>query len=138
MDAEDKELNGPGLRFTPAAATWGFDAESASGLQFAGAFAGKKLLLAVADNDGLPFCTGVTACKAPRCGVATIGEQGDLCVAEKFDFAGDAVAPAVLPRPARVTTDAVTDHTERVRILERFDWRIEGVGHVRVMPTRAV
>src|SRR5581483_4926682 len=74
----------------------------------------------------------VAAGHAPRPRRAALGDERDGRVFEHLEIALDAVAAREGARSATVATEAVAAHAHRVGALERFDRRVEGVGHAGV------
>ena len=80
----------------------------------------------------------MAACETPRLRFAAVGEQGDMCVAEQFDFSHETVASVMETRTAGVTAKGVAHHSEWIGVFERLDGRVERVGHVGMVAACSV
>src|ERR1700693_3389415 len=69
---------------------------------------------------------------------SAIRENGDISGREKFKFADDPVAPAMVSLATRAGTNTIATNAERILMLERFHGRVPAIGHVSVSGARAI
>ena len=61
-----------------------------------------------------------------------LGEHAHVRIDQAFEFANQSVAAARLPAATRAAPDSILSDSHRIVSLERFDRRVERVGHVSV------
>ncbi len=80
----------------------------------------------------------LAACGTARRVAATLGDQRERHLGERFELAHDAVAAAMAPGAARSATQRVLEDAQRELALERLDRRVERVAHRDVHAAGAV
>src|ERR1700749_138164 len=98
---------------------------AATARQFAGAFAGQVFFSIIADDRRSSGRARVATLQSPRLHLASIGKESHLRVGEQLDLAHQSLAPTMPACSSRSVPQTVTNHTERVRVLESLSWRVE-------------
>src|SRR5215204_1700184 len=115
-----------------ATATWRSHAQRLAGVRPECRFGWQRRRLALTQDQVDAALTIAPALDSVRCNLATLTQQTYVRIREQLDIATDTVAASVCAAAPTGAPQAVVRDTYRIRVLERFDGRVQCVAHVYV------
>ena len=82
--------------------------------------------------NGIPSFAWLSSSQSVGTEFPAIAQQRNLCIGEQFDFANQTIAAAKFPGTSRFWAISISPHAKGIRIFQRFNRRVQRIGHVRV------